>query len=455
MSVIPNSAKSDKARIEGNASFKKGRWAEAIGHYTNAALLSPKDPIALTNRSAAYLKLDKYEDALRDTSKALELDPVNLKALYRRSLARKGLGQLSEASDDLELVLKLDPNNDTALSELEEIKVSLQKLKASESSKKKNNIYSPPRATASISEINDSENDLASSTLKPTSTLPPTTIPTPTPMSAPTPTPTSKPTPASTLPVSASRSKPTPTPTSKPTPAPSPTSKASPTPTPSTASSNSFTALRQSRQVRKTFANGSSKPLESEVTARNKQSVSAHSPAQTTIQRSSITQSTPEPTSIPKPIPAPTSIPKPAPTPTPKHPSPEPTSKHPSPTSEPLLLPSPPSDPASTSPGTGLHLVRHLSSLPPPSAWKYLSYYPARNIPIILSPLLEPDVLGQLLLALREGSNGSSEDRERVQEIMLGLRKTQRFTMNMAMLSAFEKQAAQHAWMLSGHGDWP
>jgi Flp pilus assembly protein TadD len=46
-------------RLQGNAAFKAGDYAAAIGHYTAAALADPSDPTFFLNRAAAYLKLSK------------------------------------------------------------------------------------------------------------------------------------------------------------------------------------------------------------------------------------------------------------------------------------------------------------------------------------------------------------------------------------------------------------
>jgi tetratricopeptide (TPR) repeat protein len=45
---------------QGNAAFKAGKYAEAIGHYTAATLADPEDATFFLNRAAAYLKLSKY-----------------------------------------------------------------------------------------------------------------------------------------------------------------------------------------------------------------------------------------------------------------------------------------------------------------------------------------------------------------------------------------------------------
>jgi hypothetical protein len=45
---------------QGNAAFKGGDYAVAIGLYTEAIQTKPDDPTFPLNRAAAYLKLDKY-----------------------------------------------------------------------------------------------------------------------------------------------------------------------------------------------------------------------------------------------------------------------------------------------------------------------------------------------------------------------------------------------------------
>jgi len=45
--------------VQGNAAFKSGDYAAAIGHYTAAALADPSEPTFFLNRAAAYLKLSK------------------------------------------------------------------------------------------------------------------------------------------------------------------------------------------------------------------------------------------------------------------------------------------------------------------------------------------------------------------------------------------------------------
>ncbi|KAG7575302.1 hypothetical protein FFLO_00466 [Filobasidium floriforme] len=121
------------AREAGNASYKKGKWAEAIGHYAQAARLDPTDPAPLLNRAQAYLKLEKWQDVVRDCNTVLNLplQSKNIKALFRRSLARRELGDEEQdgAVQDLEMILKLEPSNSAAKEELASLRKEIEKNK--------------------------------------------------------------------------------------------------------------------------------------------------------------------------------------------------------------------------------------------------------------------------------------------------------------------------------------
>ncbi|KAF8489392.1 hypothetical protein JB92DRAFT_2755903, partial [Gautieria morchelliformis] len=89
---------------QGNASFKSGNWADAVGHYSAAVVADRTEPTYPLNRAAAYLKLGKYRDAERDCTTVLSLDDKNVKALFRRAQARIALESLPEAEKGKELI---------------------------------------------------------------------------------------------------------------------------------------------------------------------------------------------------------------------------------------------------------------------------------------------------------------------------------------------------------------
>ncbi|TGZ73520.1 hypothetical protein CRM22_001466 [Opisthorchis felineus] len=109
---------SKEARELGNLRFKEGNYVDAVEQYTTAVRLTPEDPVPLTNRAFAHLKLERYASAEADCSAALALDSKFIKALFRRALARKNLGKTDEAICDLECILQLDPDNKATVKEL-------------------------------------------------------------------------------------------------------------------------------------------------------------------------------------------------------------------------------------------------------------------------------------------------------------------------------------------------
>ncbi|KAK0201625.1 hypothetical protein DFS33DRAFT_1348839 [Desarmillaria ectypa] len=106
---------------KGNAAFKAGDYAIAVGHYSSAIVKDRNDYTLPLNRAAAYLKLGKYDDAERDCSTVLSLNTSNAKALFRRSQARVGTGKLKEAEDDLRAAAKLEPSNTSIAQEIAKV----------------------------------------------------------------------------------------------------------------------------------------------------------------------------------------------------------------------------------------------------------------------------------------------------------------------------------------------
>ncbi|KAG5653657.1 hypothetical protein H0H81_011617 [Sphagnurus paluster] len=141
-------AKAQSEKEKGNAAFKAGDYANAIGHYTAAIIADGKDHTFPLNRAAAYLKLGKYvspdlrpgdqmlilffrnEDAERDCTAALSLSALNAKALFRRGQARLGMEKLDEALSDLTQALKREPANEAVKAEIKKVNDLLEKRKA-------------------------------------------------------------------------------------------------------------------------------------------------------------------------------------------------------------------------------------------------------------------------------------------------------------------------------------
>ena len=107
-----------------------------------------------------------------------------------------------------------------------------------------------------------------------------------------------------------------------------------------------------------------------------------------------------------------------------------------------------PTNPTATSPAAGFELLRRIASLSAPETWSYMSHYPAHVIPAVLSSLMEPESLGQILCALCYGVERDEVTRVRV--ILEGLRQTPRWRINVAMLDTFQEAAGRRAWLACG-----
>ncbi|WVQ93940.1 hypothetical protein IAU59_001018 [Kwoniella sp. CBS 9459] len=441
MSLKVDVGKSERYRSDGNASFKKGKWVEAIGHYTNAVLYNPQDPTAYSNRAQAFLKLDKFNDAERDCSTVLSLEKGknNVKALYRRSLARKGLNSIAGAIQDIEEVLRLEKTNQVARAEYEELKALRSTQEA------KNKTHRRPLSPSTLPKRPDktssteSEDKLDQLNAK-TDNLNLVEGDKPEFASAPAPA-------AKEEPLASAQAK------TDDSPRPEPSVSEAPETGEGAGPRSSFAAMRQAREGKKKAFAGPA-------------TVSSASPTTITEKRSTSTTAT-------GPIPSGktmdfTTLPKPA-SPSQK---PVPPTSSTSATAEntdtlPPTLP-PHVDTKSTAPGAGLQLLRYLSpTASPASNYAILSFYPPGNIPKILGDLLEPDNLGLILLALDKGiqshlasddSKSSKSDPELtsgltlsgVREIITGLKKTKRWGMNVAMLSRKEREAGERVWKACG-----
>jgi len=92
------SSEAASLKEKGNASFKAGDYAAAIRDYTRCVELDPTQHLALSNRSAAYLKLgDSAQEALQDAERCIELAPAWAKGYSRKAAALQELKRWDEA----------------------------------------------------------------------------------------------------------------------------------------------------------------------------------------------------------------------------------------------------------------------------------------------------------------------------------------------------------------------
>ena len=98
-------------------------------------------------------------------------------------------------------------------------------------------------------------------------------------------------------------------------------------------------------------------------------------------------------------------------------------------------------------------LVRHLAALSSPAdRWATLARYRAVQLGEVLQPVLDPDVLGLILAALRHGVD---IDAPLVHAILETLKKTRRWGINALMCDAQARLDGETSWKASGGtGSW-
>jgi len=105
----------------GNKQFVLKRYSSALKCYTQALkLCNNEDVDLLTNRAAAYLNLEHFQQALNDTNLVLKSQPNHAKAIFRKAKALCGLSKPDEA-------ITLLRSNKSATNNSKEIKELLEK----------------------------------------------------------------------------------------------------------------------------------------------------------------------------------------------------------------------------------------------------------------------------------------------------------------------------------------
>ncbi|KAK6636150.1 hypothetical protein RUM43_009802 [Polyplax serrata] len=107
--------KAEMEKEKGNELFKKGDYAGAIKHYTEAIKRNPDDEKYYSNRAACYTKLAAFDLGLKDCEMCLKLDPKFIKGWVRKGKILQGMQQHGKAITAYQKALDLDPNNAEAL----------------------------------------------------------------------------------------------------------------------------------------------------------------------------------------------------------------------------------------------------------------------------------------------------------------------------------------------------
>lgn len=106
-----------EAKEEGNQRFKVGELRAAVAAYGRACKLDPQS-IYFSNRAAALMRLQSFQEAMDDMQFALRLDPDNVKFLLRAARCAVSLGNRTEGERYYARVQEMDPSNATAIEEL-------------------------------------------------------------------------------------------------------------------------------------------------------------------------------------------------------------------------------------------------------------------------------------------------------------------------------------------------
>mmetsp|Transcript_20488 Transcript_20488/g.37264 ORF Transcript_20488/g.37264 Transcript_20488/m.37264 type:complete len:444 (-) Transcript_20488:42-1373(-) len=101
----------DEQKEKGDKAFKEAQFRDAVVYYTRALKYTPLNEKVLSNRSAAYLKISKFQLALDDAVKAQDIQPRWSKIYFRKGQALRGLKRFEDAITAFSEGKAVDPEN--------------------------------------------------------------------------------------------------------------------------------------------------------------------------------------------------------------------------------------------------------------------------------------------------------------------------------------------------------
>ncbi|KIZ02857.1 stress-induced-phosphoprotein 1 [Monoraphidium neglectum] len=110
---VTNKIQAAAEKEAGNKAFGAKQYEAAVLHFTKAVELDPSSEVYLSNRSAAYAALERYQAALDDARAVTRLKPRWAKGHARAAAALMGLRRYGEAREAYEAALKLEPDDQT------------------------------------------------------------------------------------------------------------------------------------------------------------------------------------------------------------------------------------------------------------------------------------------------------------------------------------------------------
>ncbi|MCK4731787.1 MAG: tetratricopeptide repeat protein, partial [Methanophagales archaeon] len=111
----------------GNAYSKLKQHEKAIGDFSKAIELNPKEAGFYFNRGSTYLKLNRYKKAIEDFDRAIELNPEDTEAYLNCGVAHRYLSQYEEAIEDLNRAIELNPKDGRAYSNRGSVYIDLRR----------------------------------------------------------------------------------------------------------------------------------------------------------------------------------------------------------------------------------------------------------------------------------------------------------------------------------------
>jgi stress-induced-phosphoprotein 1 len=118
----------NKLKEKANECYTEGKYNEAVEIYSQLLEWEPENYMVLSNRSAAYIKLEKWSEALNDAVMSTKLKPDWGKAWGRLGAALYGQDKLDEALVAYNKANELEPSN-IYVEMIDEIKLNMINIK--------------------------------------------------------------------------------------------------------------------------------------------------------------------------------------------------------------------------------------------------------------------------------------------------------------------------------------
>lgn len=121
-----NHVKAHELRKQGNDSFKKSRFGNAIAKYTEAITLDPKNHVIYSNRAAAYTAINDPQSAISDLKESSKLKPDYETAWTRLGFSYLSVGDATKSVEAYCKAIKLASDQNRASQYLQKLCAALE-----------------------------------------------------------------------------------------------------------------------------------------------------------------------------------------------------------------------------------------------------------------------------------------------------------------------------------------